>query len=177
MNIKALLTLIPVAVAALIVVARAQSVNTSTPALPQSPSNSVAQDPAAKFSSMLSNAVLSGRWCLVQNGELTPDKQDTYRIESASKLAGDSWLIRAHVEYGTNSFVAPIPVQVKFAGDTPVIVVDNLTVPGGGTYSARVLFHDNTYSGTWSGGRRVGLLHGFITHPAPTNSATETPAR
>jgi hypothetical protein len=131
-----------------------------------------AQDSAAKFQAMLANAELSGRWCLIQNGELGPDKQDKYRIESATKLNGDSWIIKAHVQYGTNDFVAPIPVQVKFAGDTPVIVVDNLTVPGGGTYSARVLFRDNTYSGTWSGGTHGGLLHGIITHPATTNSAS-----
>lgn len=135
-----------------------------------------AQDPAAKFQALLEKAELSGRWCLIQNGELGPDKQDKYRIESASKLNGDSWIIKAHVQYGTNDFVAPIPVQVKFAGDTPVIVVDNLAVPGGGTYSARVLFHDNTYSGTWSGGTRGGLLHGIVTHPATTNSPSEAPA-
>jgi len=53
---------------------------------------------------------------------------------------------------------------VQWAGDTPVIIVDKMTVPGGGTYSARVLIHEHTYAGTWSGGNKVGLLSGMITN-------------
>jgi hypothetical protein len=35
-------------------------------------------------------------------------------------------LIRTRIQYGERDFVAPLPVQVKWAGDTAVIVVDNL---------------------------------------------------
>jgi hypothetical protein len=46
-----------------------------------------------------------------------------------------------------------------------VIVVDNLTMPGGKrSYSARVLFYNHTYAGTWSGGEHGGLLSGIITN-------------
>jgi hypothetical protein len=131
----------------------------------------------ARRAAMLTNAVLTGRWCLIQNGEMTADKADKYRIQGATRIGGDSWLINAHIQYGERDFVAPIPVKVKWAGDTPVIVVDNLPVPGGGTYSARVLFHDNTYSGTWSGTNHAGLLHGTISHASQTNSPPNTPAR
>ncbi len=55
-------------------------------------------------------------------------------------------------------------MQVKWAGDTPVITLDNVGMPGGGnSYSARVLIYDKTYAGTWSGGDHVGLLNGVIT--------------
>ena len=58
--------------------------------------------------------------------------------------------------------VAPVPVQVKWAGDTPIIIVDKFTMPGAGTYSARVMIFENTYSGTWTAGDHGGLLHGLI---------------
>jgi hypothetical protein len=60
--------------------------------------------------------------------------------------------------------VAPIPVQVKWAGDTPVIIVDNIAIPGGGSYSARLLIYEKTYAGTWSGGDHRGLMNGLITN-------------
>jgi len=56
----------------------------------------------------------------------------------------------------------PVPVQVKWAGDTPVIILDKVTIPGMGTYSARVLVYEKTYAGTWSAGDHGGMLHGLI---------------
>jgi len=53
---------------------------------------------------------------------------------------------------------------VKWAGDTPVITLDNVGIPGGNTYSARVLIYNKTYAGTWSGGEHAGLLNGIITN-------------
>jgi hypothetical protein len=55
---------------------------------------------------------------------------------------------------------------VAFAGDTPVIIVDNVGVPGGGTYSARVMIYEKTYAGTWNGGDHGGLLNGVISNEA-----------
>jgi hypothetical protein len=67
------------------------------------------------------------------------------------------------MKYGQREIIAPLPIQVKWAGDTAVIVVDNLSIPNGGTYSARVLFYGKTYAGSWSGGEKGGLLTGIIT--------------
>ena len=100
--------------------------------------------------------------------KLGETQEDRYVIKSVTKLAGDVWLINARVQYGQVDFVAPIPVKVKWAGDTPVIVVDNVGVPGGRKYSARVVVFNNTYAGTWSGGERRGLLNGVITHDLQT---------
>lgn len=123
-----------------------------------------AEELETKFKNTLTKASMTGRWCLVKDGKLTPEKEDKYTIQSVSKLGGDMWIIHARIQYNKKDIVAPIPVQVKWAGDTPVIVVDNIPVPGGGSYSARVLFHDKTYAGTWSGGDHVGLLNGVITN-------------
>jgi hypothetical protein len=119
----------------------------------------------AKFKATLTKATMSGRWCGIKDGKLTPEKEDKYTIVSVSKLGGEAWIINARIQYGNRDFVAPIPVFVKWAGDTPVITLDNIGMPGGeNKYSARVLIYDKTYAGTWSGGDHKGLLNGVITN-------------
>jgi len=118
----------------------------------------------AKFKATLTKATFSGRWCGIKDGKLTPEKEDKYTIVGVTKLGGEMWIINARIQYGEKDFVAPIPVQVKWAGDTPVITLDNVGIPGGNTYSARVLIYNKTYAGTWSGGDHAGLLNGVITN-------------
>src|SRR5712691_5473022 len=115
------------------------------------------------FKATLTKATLQGRWCSIKDGKLGPEKEDKYTILGVSKLGGDTWLIRARIQYGKTDLVAPIPVQVKWAGDTPVIILDKAGVPGSGEYLARVMIYEKTYAGTWSGGGHGGLLNGVIT--------------
>jgi hypothetical protein len=130
----------------------------------------------AKFKAMLTKATLTGRWTPIKDGALGAEKQDKYTIVSAGKVNGDSWVVNAKMKYGEREFVAPIPVKVKWAGDTAVLIVDNMQMPGGQTsYSARVLFYEHTYAGTWSGGDHGGLLSGIITNEKEEKS--ETPAK
>ena len=123
-----------------------------------------AEELEAKFKATLTKATLAGRWCSLKDGQLGPEKEDKYTIISVTKVGGDVWLINTRIQYGNKDIVAPIPVQVKWAGDTLVIIVDKVSVPGGGTYSARVLIYEKTYAGTWSGGDHGGLLNGVITN-------------
>ena len=116
----------------------------------------------ATFKAMLTKATLSGRWCSVKDGKLGPEKEDKYSIVSASKVNGSKWIISARIQFNKKEMVVPIPVEVKWAGDTAVLIVDKLQYPGGGTYSARVLFYEKTYAGTWSGGDYGGLISGVI---------------
>jgi hypothetical protein len=135
-----------------------------------------AEELESKFKAAMTAVTMTGRWCPVKDGVLGEEKEDKYTIVTVEKVSGDSWVINAKMQYGKREVVAPIPVQVKWAGDTAVIVVDNLQMPGpggyGGTaYSARVLVHENTYAGTWSGGNRTGLLKGVITKDQPAAPA------
>jgi len=123
-----------------------------------------AEELEAKFKATLTKATLSGRYCSINDGKLSPEKEDKYSIVSVTKTGADTWLINARIQYGQIDIVAPIPVQVKWAGDTPVIIVDNVGIPGGNTYSARVMIYEKTYAGTWSGGTRGGLLNGIVTN-------------
>ena len=132
----------------------------STPAKPKL----TQEELEAKFKATMTKATLSGRWCGIKDGKLTPEKEDKYTIVGVTKLGGEMWIINARIQYGEKDFVAPIPVLVKWAGDTPVITLDNVGIPGGNTYSARVLIYNKTYAGTWSGGDHAGLLNGIITN-------------
>jgi hypothetical protein len=135
-----------------------------------SPADAKAADMAAleaKFKTTLTDATMSGRWCLIKDGQLTPEKPDKYTIVGVNKLFGDRWLIRARIQYGGKDITAPVPVRVKWAGDTPVITVDDVGIPGSSTYSARVVIYDDSYAGTWSGPNIRGLLSGMITREKP----------
>lgn len=121
----------------------------------------------AKFKSSMTKVIMAGRWCSVKDGQLGDDREDKYTIVAVTKLGGDDWAIHARIQYGRQDVTVPIPVKVKWAGDTPVIMVNDFAIPGGGTYSARVLIYDDTYAGTWSGGDHGGLLNGVITKQKP----------
>lgn len=122
-------------------------------------------DAEARFQAMLTNASLTGRWAPLREGVLGEERGgDSYQIVGATKVAGETWVVRAKLRYREREFVLPIPVQVKFAGDTAILIVDKLAIPDGGTYSARVMFYEHTYSGMWTGGRGGGLLYGVITN-------------
>jgi hypothetical protein len=120
-------------------------------------------DAEQKFKTLLTDCVMDGRWYSVKDGEMGEQKQDKYQIVSLAKVKGDSWVITTKMKYGGREMSLPLPIEVKWAGDTPVIVVNNLQIPGGGTYSARVVFYQNTYAGSWTGGDHGGLLSGVIT--------------
>lgn len=126
-----------------------------------------AKELEAKFKETMTAVTMQGRWCSLKDGVLGPEKDDKYGIVSVEKVGGDSWIFNTRLRFRDQELVVPIPVQVKWAGETPVIVVDDLRLPGGApygsvAYSARVLIHDNTYAGTWSGGDHGGLIKGVM---------------
>jgi hypothetical protein len=129
------------------------------------PQKPVADGPEERFKALLTNAFLRGRWAPLKDGELGEEKTgDKYNIVSVTKGTGENWTVSAKMKYREQEIVLPIPVQMKFVGDTAIMIVDKLAIPGGGTYSARLLFYERTYSGTWSGGRGGGMLYGVITN-------------
>ena len=79
-----------------------------------------------------------------------------------TKLRGSLWRFESRIRYGDNDVTVPIVLAVAWAGNTPVIGVTDLNVPGLGTYTARVLFFRDKYAGTWSGKNYGGHLFGRI---------------
>jgi hypothetical protein len=91
-----------------------------------------------------------------------PLNEDKYTINKVKKLNNGLWLFDATIQYGGNNTRIPISLPVKWAGDTPVITVNNVLVPGMGNFNARVLIYKDQYAGTWSGGDHGGHMFGRI---------------
>jgi hypothetical protein len=109
----------------------------------------------------LTNVTFDGSWNLVEDGKLSEAKADKYQIVKLDKTPG-GWKIVAKLAYGGQEFEIPLPVKFAWAGDTAVMIVDNLAMPGGSKYSARLLIYERTYAGSWSGGGKTGVLSGVI---------------
>lgn len=113
-----------------------------------------------KFQEMMSGVVLVGRSTRLNREELSGEEQ--YRIDKVSKLTGDTWLFQTRLKHGGREIPVPIPLTILWAGDTPVITLTDLTIPGVGTYTARVMLYRDQYAGTWSGKNAGGQLFGKI---------------
>src|SRR5947209_13374289 len=128
------------------------------------PSTDIQTGLEQKFQQMMSGVTLIGHSASL-NGEIIPG-QEKYVIEKVSKLAGETWLFHVRIQYGSHNLPAPLPVTIKWAGDTPVITITDLTIPGLGTYTARVLLYRDQYAGTWSAKTAGGQLFGKIVRQA-----------
>lgn len=91
--------------------------------------------------------------------KLEPER---YELKSVKHVGDDQWLIEARIRYGEHDVTLPLTLPIRWAGDTPVITVDNLGFPGLGTYTARVMIYADHYAGFWSGGDHGGHLFGVI---------------
>ena len=120
------------------------------------------EDLEKQFAETMSGATFVGHFTL---GEVKPDaklSEERYTITKASKLKDDYWLIQTRIQYGGHDVTLPLPLRVIWSGDTPVITLDEVPVPGLGTFTARVLVFKDQYAGTWSGKDHGGHLFGRI---------------
>lgn len=122
----------------------------------------------AKFIAMLKNATLKGTWAPVQQGKLGGDKgNDSYRIARAEKIDDTKWAIVSVFNVQGQAVEFPISATVKFAGDVSILCLDNVRAgPGKANWSARVMFHDDVYTGRWwetANREHGGTIAGTIT--------------
>ncbi|MDF1745926.1 MAG: hypothetical protein P1V19_19665 [Gimesia sp.] len=116
-----------------------------------------------KFEQQMAGATLVGHFTVdgKQNGKAP--RVERYEIASAKKLNGDQWLLTARIKYGNHDISVPMPLNVFWAGDTPVISLTNLAIPGlGSGFTSRVMFFEGRYAGTWQHGKVGGHLWGKI---------------
>ena len=88
--------------------------------------------------------------------------EDKYEIEKVVKTGDDQWTVYAKIEFRGQAMTVPLPLEIKWAGDTPMITLTDQSLPGMGTYTARVLLYRGQYAGTWSGRNGVGKVFGKI---------------
>ncbi len=122
-----------------------------------------AADIEQDFQKSLSGATLVGHFTVGEQKDLREEK---YTIKKVSKISGGLWLFQVRIQYGSRDVTVPLPLNVKWAGDTPVITLTDLSIPGLGTYTARVLIYRDQYAGTWSATDVGGQLFGRVVREA-----------
>ena len=129
------------------------------------------KSPIEDFSKYLSGTVLTGVFT-VDGKPLNKLNEERYEIKSARKLDGyDSlWEIVTRIKYGDKDIELPVEINVEWIGKTPIMVMDSVSLPGLGTFSARVVFHDKKYAGTWKHDDVGGHLFGRVDR-APEKAA------
>jgi hypothetical protein len=111
-----------------------------------------------QFEQMITGSTLVGKSTLLNMDYVSGEER--YAIDKVSKISSDTWIFRARMRFGTHELPLPVPVTMKWAGDTPVIEVTDLSVPTVGTYTARVVLYGDQYAGTWSGKHGDGKTFG-----------------
>jgi hypothetical protein len=112
-----------------------------------------------EFQDAMQGVVLEGQSTRDGKAGLSEDK---YEIEKVVKTGDDQWTVYAKVEFRGQAMTVPLPLQIKWAGDTPMITLTDQALPGMGTYTARVLVYRGQYAGTWSGRNGGGKVFGKI---------------
>jgi hypothetical protein len=164
-------------------VARFAVANVAVVCLALCVSSAVAQENAAakpapsqeelekQFAETMSGATLIGNFTIVGLKSDKPLREDRYTLGKVKKIKDDLWSFEARITYGDHDVKLPLALPVKWAGDTPVISVTDVTFPGLGTYSARVLVYRGWYAGTWHGGDHGGQMFGRIEKAGDTPAA------
>jgi hypothetical protein len=114
------------------------------------------------FQELLTGAILQGSFTIVRNDKVVVSGEEKYTIESVNKTIGNLWLFKARVQYGNKDVTVPMLIRVEWAGETPVVTLTELSIPGLGTYTSRVVFYNQKYAGTWSANDHGGHLFGKI---------------
>ncbi len=165
-NLARLVALLAGVVLAPLVVLRADTAGDQSQQEPGEALNEAEQ----AFVNLLTNSVLVGRFSIdgANQGNTNPER---YAITKVTKTGGDNWIVEARITYGNVDVPVPVPVKVHWAGDTPVISLTDLKIPGlGEGFTTRVLFYKDRYAGSWYHGQVGGHLWGRIEkgeRPAP----------
>lgn len=142
------------------------------------PANSAAKKRAQlekKFTDQLTKSVLTGQFSVDGKPAGDVPRTERYEIESLQKTKSGRWVITSRIQYGKHDVKVPIMLDVFWAGDTPVISLTDVTIPGMGTFTARVMFYGDRYAGTWQHGKVGGHLWGKVgkqesSKPSPAKS-------
>jgi hypothetical protein len=142
-------------------------------AVPGEAQDATLESQEAELQKLLTGAKLKGSF--TTDGKPLSDLQDeTYEIRKIQKLKpdGDAWMILARIQYGQHDVLVPVPIKITWADSTPVLSMDQMSVPGLGTFSARVVLHGRRYAGTWQHDAVGGHLFGTITTATAQDNPT-----
>ena len=84
-------------------------------------------------------------------------------------------MFTVRIKYGKLDTKLPVTVPLLWAGETPMVSLTDASIPGlGEGFSARVLFHDDRYAGTWQHGKVGGHMFGRIEKAKPKAASDES---
>jgi hypothetical protein len=112
-----------------------------------------------RFAERMRNVTLIGSFTVEGHEDRVP-RPDRYEIGSVEKVGDDLWRFKATMQ-GV-SVPVPIVVPMRFNGDTPMVMMTETSLPGIGTFTARVFFYGDRYAGTWQHGKVGGHMWGRI---------------
>ena len=115
-----------------------------------------------QFAETMTNAALVGHFTDRTRENAKLPREEKYTLGKVAKLQGDYWLFQARIQYGEHDVTLPLKLRVVWAGDTPVITLDKMPIPGFGSFTCRVMIFGDQYAGTWDGGDHGGHLFGKI---------------
>jgi hypothetical protein len=124
------------------------------------PANNASANLEHDFEQMMNGATLVGHSTTTHRDGLSGEER--YAIDKVTKIGAETWLFQTRMHFEGHDFPLPIPVTIKWAGDTPVITLTDLSIPGLGTYTARVVLYRDQYAGTWSAKHGGGQIFGSI---------------
>ena len=131
-------------------------------------------DVERQFSERMRDVSLIGTFTVV--GRETRDaggrggpRADRYDISSVEKVGENLWRFNAGMECCGVKGQIPIVIPMRFVGDTPMIMMTDTEIPGVGTFTVRLFFYGDTYSGTWQHGKVGGHMSGRIEKKASSS--------
>ena len=114
-----------------------------------------------EFEELMNGASLIGQFTV--DGMDLPVQPESYSVSKVEKLEDGRWLFVAAMKYFDNEITLPMPFEVVWSGDTPVITLTDEPIEGmQGSFSARVLIYDGLYAGTWKHDAFGGHMWGRI---------------
>jgi len=121
-----------------------------------------------QFTERMRDVTMIGSFTVAGREDRTP-RPDRYDISSVEKVGDDLWRFNAKMDCCGmgGSGAIPIVVPMRWIGDTPVIMMTDTSLPGIGTFTVRVFFYGDRYSGTWQHGRVGGHMSGRIEKQTP----------
>ena len=120
-----------------------------------------------QFIERMKGVRLAGTFTVAGREDRKPST-DWYDIYSVDKVGEDQWRFNARMECcGLSGSTLPIVVPMRFVGDTPMIMMTDTEIPGVGTFTVRLFFYGDWYSGTWQHGKVGGHMSGRIEKMAP----------
>ena len=115
------------------------------------------------FADRMENVTLVGHFTIDGREDLG-GRPERYEIERVVKVGEDRWRFDTHMVYGSTDVTLPVTVPIAWAGDTPMVSITSFAIPTLGTFTARVMFYDDRYAGSWEHEEvgAGGLMYGTI---------------